>query len=111
MPSPKFTFRLPQQDRDALAEMAKVYGANSAGGFLAEMVGAMCSADPVRIKTFYSRLIAGAGEQLTLRLNGVIDQAVGDTALEGPARAEKPAQKRRNPVKRPKRRPKANGRV
>jgi hypothetical protein len=84
MPSPKFSFRLPEKDKASLLEMSKVYGAASPGAFCAEMVGVMCSGDMERVKAFNARLIKGMGEQLTLTLNGALDAATG---------AEKPAQK------------------
>lgn len=73
MPSPIFTLRLPQKDREALDHMAKVYGAPSSGGFVAEMIGVMCSGDVERVKSFVSRLIQKSGEQLTLQLNATLD--------------------------------------
>lgn len=97
--SPRFTFRLPQKDKDALAEMAKLYGAASPGGFLAEMVGAMCSNDMERVKGFVGRLVAKAGEQLTLQLNATVDHAAARAGKpQAAAAAGKPAQK---PRKRP----------
>jgi len=102
MPSPQFSFRLPQKDKDALAEMAKVYGAPSPGAFCAEMVGAVCSGDMERVKAFNAKLIKGMGEQLTLKLNGALDAAVG---------AEKPAQEPRKAGKRGKGAPRHERRV
>lgn len=82
MPSPQFTFRLPQKDKEALTEMAAIYGAPSPGAFCAAMVGALCSGDLERIKAFNARLVKGMGEQLTLKLNASMDAI---------AAAEKPA--------------------
>lgn len=90
MPSPQFTFRLPAKDKAALQEMSKIYGSPSPGAFCAEVVGAMCSNDPERVKAFNTRLIMRAGEQLTLKLNSAVD------AAQPP---EKPAKK---PIKRAK---------
>jgi hypothetical protein len=75
MPSPQFSFRLPAADKAALLEMAKIYGAPSPGAFCAEMIGVMCSGDLERVKAFNGRLIAKAGEQLTLKLNAAMDAA------------------------------------
>ena len=86
MPSPQFTFRLPQKDKVALVEMAAIYGAPSPGAFCAAMVGALCSGDLERVKAFNARLVAGMGEQLTLKLNASMDAI---------AAAEKPAKKAR----------------
>lgn len=66
MPSPTFTFRLPAKDKAAMAEMAKIYGAPSPGAFCAEMIGAMCANDMVRVQQFIERLITKIGEQLNL---------------------------------------------
>jgi len=90
MPSPKFTFRLPEKDKAALLEVSKIYGAVSPGAFCAEMIGAVCSGDMERIKAFNAKLIRGMGEQLTLTLNGALDAATG---------AEKPAKKARKLAK------------
>lgn len=90
MPSPKFTFRLPEKDKAALLEVSEIYGAVSPGAFCAEMIGAVCSGDMERIKAFNAKLIRGIGEQLTLTLNGALDAATG---------AEKPAKKARKPAK------------
>lgn len=102
MPSPQFSFRLPEKDKAALLEMSKVYGAPSPGAFCAEMVGVMCSGDMERVKAFNARLIKGMGEQLTLKLNA---------ALEGPAEAQKPAKKPRKPAGRGKGAPRHAKRV
>lgn len=48
-----------------MREIAKVYGA-STGGFVAEMVGVMCSGDAKRIAEFNTRLMTKMGEQLAL---------------------------------------------
>ena len=90
--SPKFTFRMPQKDREALEEMAKLYGA-TAGGFLADMVSAMCSAEPQRIKAFMGRLVSMTGEQLTMKFNAVVDDMM---------EPQKPAQKALKPQMRKK---------
>lgn len=87
MPSPTFNFRLPAADKAALLEMAKIYGSPSPGAFCAEMIGAMCSGDMDRVKAFNGRLIAKAGEQLTLKLNAALD------ASEAPQKLKKPAKK------------------
>jgi hypothetical protein len=75
MPSPTFTFRLPVKDKEALFQLAALYG-SSPGGFVAEMVGVICSGDFERIKAFNARLIANAGEQMTLKLNSAFDASV-----------------------------------
>jgi hypothetical protein len=93
MPSPQFSFRLPEKDKASLLEMSKVYGAPSPGAFCAEMVGVMCSGDMERVKAFNAKLIKGMGEQLTLKLNGALDAATG---------AEKQAKKPRKQAKKGK---------
>jgi hypothetical protein len=93
MPSPQFSFRLPEKDKASLLEMSKVYGAASPGAFCAEMVGVMCSGDMERVKAFNAKLIKGMGEQLTLKLNAALDSATG---------AEKPQPQPLNAVKRGK---------
>jgi hypothetical protein len=102
MPSPKFSFRLPEKDKASLLEMSKVYGAPSPGAFCAEMVGVMCSGDMERVKAFNAKLIKGMGEQLTLKLN---------LALDGATEAQKPANKPRKAGKRGKGAPRHERRV
>ena len=65
--SPRFTFRLPAKDLEALREVAKLCGLTS-GAFLAQMVGAVVSSDHKRIADFVAQLAAKMGEQLTLDL-------------------------------------------
>jgi len=72
MPTPIFSFRLPLVERENLVEMSKVYGAPNPRAFLREMVGAMCSGDPLRVREFNVKLIHAAGEQLVLRLHGPV---------------------------------------
>jgi uncharacterized protein (UPF0297 family) len=64
--SPTFTFRLPAKDLEDVREIAKIYGATSTGGFIAQLVGAMCSGDAKRISEFNTRLMTKMGEQLAL---------------------------------------------
>jgi hypothetical protein len=71
---PVFTFRLPVEQAAALREMSKIYGAPTPSAFLREMVGASCSGDGEKIKAFNSKLIKGMGEQLTLKLNSLVDE-------------------------------------
>lgn len=103
MPSPVFTLRLPQKDREALDLMAKVYGAPSSGGFIAEMVGVMCSGDVERVKAFVARIIQKTGEQLTLKLNAALDESVNVSNVGDVKRAIKP-RKRRKVERRPRKR-------
>lgn len=95
MPSPIFSFRLPHKEADSLREMSKIFGVPNTSMFLREMIGAMCSGDPQRIKDFNAKLIAKAGEQLTLKLNAVVDEGpVGGRLAERPQtqqRGERPA--------------------
>lgn len=90
MPTPLFNFRLPREQADSLRLVAKIYGAPSAGGFVREMVMAMCSGQPEQIKAFVGRLIQKSGEQLTLQLTAPLDAVVA---------AQKPAQKPRKQAK------------
>jgi hypothetical protein len=94
MPTPTFTFRLPDSERLALVEMAKLYGSPNPRAFLVEMVGAMCSGKPERVQDFNARLIRAAGEQLILKLNAPLSLPAESTD-EGPARRVKPKKKRR----------------
>jgi len=77
--TPVFTFRLPVDQAAALREMAKIYGAPSPSAFLRDMVGSSCSGDSEKIKAFNARLFKGMGEQLTLKLNASIDEAMPPT--------------------------------
>lgn len=77
MPTPHFSFRLPVDQADSLRDMAKLYGAKDTSSFLREMVGAMCSNDMEKVKAFNGRLATKMGEQLTLKLNAVLDEATG----------------------------------
>lgn len=76
MPTPHFNFRLARDKAAALHQMAKIYGAPSTSEFLREMVGAMCSGQPDQVRAFVGKLIAKAGEQLTLQLTAPMDAAV-----------------------------------
>lgn len=98
MPSPQFSFRLPEKDKASLLEMSKVYGAASPGAFCAEMVGVMCSGDMERVKAFNARLIKGMGEQLTLKLNAALD---GATDAEKPRKTPKVKRGAKRRAKRP----------
>jgi hypothetical protein len=55
---------LPAADLAAVKALSKVYGAASPGGFIAEMVGSICSGDPKRISGFNTKLLMKVGEQL-----------------------------------------------
>jgi hypothetical protein len=100
MPTPSFTFRLPSEKAAALREMAKLYGAGSAGEFLREMVGSMCSGDVEQVKAFNGRLFQRIGEQLTLKLNATFDKlppvasAVPLALKKGPVKRRKGGKKR-----------------
>ena len=98
MPSPKFTFRLPEPDKKALLEVAKRYGAPSPGAFVAEMVGTICSGDADRLIAFSSKLTAKLGGQMVMA--AVVHPGL-DRALMAPQKPSKP----RKPKKRPRRRP------
>jgi len=93
MPTPLFNFRLPANERAALVEMSKLYGAAHPSQFLREMVGAMCSGDPVRVQEFNARLVRAAGEQLILKLNAPLTLSP-QKAPQPPARLVKPKKKR-----------------
>lgn len=74
--TPVFTFRLPVEQAAALREMTKIYGAPNASVFLRDMVGSSCSGDSEKIKAFNARLFKAGGEQLILKLNASIDEAM-----------------------------------
>lgn len=88
MPSPKFSFRLPAEDKKNLLELSKVYGSPSPGAFCAEMVGALCSGNANRVAQFNTKLLQKMGEQLAF-----------DFAQKAAAQAEK---SKKRPVKRKK---------
>ncbi len=97
MPTPNFVFRLPVPERAALLEMAKLYGSPNVSAFLREMVGAMCSGSPERVKDFNVRLFSKVGEQLALKLSA----PAMEMAAAAPERtARKPRKKRRPRAKR-----------
>jgi len=94
MPTPTFSFRLPPVEREALVEMAKLYGAPNPRAFLREMVGAMCSGKSERVQEFNARLIRAAGEQLILKLNAPV-ASLAEPTRKAPVRRVKPKRKMR----------------
>lgn len=66
---------MPQKVQDDLLEMGKVYGSPNGRAFAREVLEVMTSGDMERVKAFNARLIAKAGEQLTLKLNATLDGA------------------------------------
>ena len=76
MPTPHFSFRLPAEKAEALREIAKIYGSANTSEFLRDLVSAIVAGEPSQLKAFYARLIAKAGEQLTLKLNAAVDSAM-----------------------------------
>jgi len=86
---PTFTIRLPDSDRANLEEMARVFGAKSAGGFVAEMIGALCSGDQERCSAFVGKLMTAMGEQLTLDLKERVKREVAKAKKKGGRRARK----------------------
>ena len=102
MPTPMFTVRLSQKTQADLREFAKVYGSPNASAFAREVLEVMCSGDLSRVKDFNARLIARAGEQMTLNINGAIEASVGEAekvAKKALKNARKPAKKGRKPSK------------
>ena len=102
MPTPMFTVRLSQKTQADLREFAKVYGSPNASAFAREVLEVMCSGDLSRVKDFNARLIARAGEQMTLNINGAIEASVGEAekvAKKALKHARKPAKKGRKPSK------------
>lgn len=79
MPTPILNFRLPNPERAALLEMSKLYGAPNVSAFLREMVGAMCSGSPERVKDFNVRLFSKVGEQLALKLSAPAIELASET--------------------------------
>lgn len=90
MATPLFNVRLSEKTQADLRAMAAVYGSPNASAYAREVLEVMCSGDLEKVKAFITRLIARAGEQLTLELNGALDEFAG---------AEKPAKKGRKPSK------------
>jgi len=86
MPTPTFTLRLSAETQKSLADMAKVYGAPNTRAFAAEVLAVMSSGDIERVKAFNGRLIARAGEQLTLKLNAAMDAAVAEKPKKRPVK-------------------------
>jgi hypothetical protein len=83
-----FALRLPEKVQESLRDMAKVYGSPNASAFAREMLTAMTSGDIEQVKAFNARLIARAGEQLTLTLNAALDAA--PTSKKPAKKAKKP---------------------
>jgi hypothetical protein len=90
MATPLFNVRLSEKTQADLRAMAAVYGSPNASAYAREVLEVMCSGDLEKVKAFIARLIARAGEQLTLKLNGALDEVAG---------AEKPAKKARKLAK------------
>lgn len=88
MPTPTFSLRIPAHVQKNLAEMAKIYGAPNTRAFAAEVLTVMSGNDIEPVKAFIVRFIAKAGEQLTLQLSTVMDDATGS-----PKKAPKPKKK------------------
>lgn len=100
MATPLFNVRLSEKTQADLRAMAAVYGSPNASAYAREVLEVMCSGDLEKVKAFIARLIARAGEQLTLRLNGALDEVAGS---EKPAPAtRKPAKKGRKPARKGK---------
>jgi len=97
MPTPTFTLRLPLVAQNNLREMAKVYGAPNTRAFAAEVLAVMSSGDLEQVKAFNGRLIARAGEQLTLKLNAAMDAAVADKPQKRPVKRRSHTKARRRP--------------
>lgn len=87
-----FALRLSPQVRQNLADMAKIYGSPTPSAFAREIITTMVSGDMEKVKAFNARLIAGVGEQLTLRLNATLDDAaaIASNAKKRPKKATKP---------------------
>lgn len=68
MEKSKFAFRLLEEDKQMLTELAKAYGARSPGAFLSELVHNMCSGDMLKIGEFLQRLQDGLSGQMALAL-------------------------------------------
>ena len=71
--TPPFTLRLASKTKADLVEMAKLYGSPNGSAFAREMIEVMVSGDIERVKQFNGRLIAKAGEQMTLKMNAAMD--------------------------------------
>jgi hypothetical protein len=65
--NPQFRFRLPRAEQETLREMARVYGSESASGFVRELVRAAVTG-PEKAGAFVQRLLEKQGEQLALNL-------------------------------------------
>lgn len=83
-----FALRLSPEVRKNLADMAKIYGSPTPSAFAREIIATMVSGEIEKVKAFNARLIAGVGEQLTLRLNATLDDAAA-TASKPKKRAKK----------------------
>jgi hypothetical protein len=91
MATPIFNLRLSEKTQTELREIARIYGAPSAGGFVREMIEVMVSGNPERLKDFNRRLMSKVGEQLALNLNAVVDSVLP----EPPRPPAKPIRKAR----------------
>lgn len=87
MPTPMFNVRLSPKVQTDLREMSKVFGSPTPSSFAREILETVCSGDLEKVKAFTARLIAKQGEQLTLKLNAVIDAATGQKPAQKPRKA------------------------
>lgn len=101
MGTPLYTLRLPQSVQDELHVMARIYGVSNGRQFVRELLEAVTSADPERIKVFNGRLYRGIGEQMTMKLIAAADEVMHSTVA--PAKAAAP----RKVVRRKRRKAKA----
>jgi hypothetical protein len=76
MGTPVYGLRLPKKVQDDLVVFAKIYGAVNGRAFAREVLEVMTSGDLEKVKQFNARLIRGVGEQLTLKLNATMDDAI-----------------------------------
>jgi phosphoglycolate phosphatase-like HAD superfamily hydrolase len=91
--TPVFAFRLKQEQRIALAEVARINGNSSVSSFLRQMIEALCGSDEKEAERFALRLMERAGQQMKLHL-AEVEQA--KERIDTLAAAVKPVEKARS---------------
>jgi hypothetical protein len=87
MPTPPFTVRLPDKEREMLRTMARIYGSPNCSVFLRELIAAMLSGDEKLAGAFYSRLVERVTGQIALDLQFEAKKKADHFALIGAKRA------------------------
>lgn len=75
MPTPLFNLRLGEKTRADLSDFAKLMR-TTPSGLAREILETFVCDDPERVKAFLRRISMVAGEQLSLRMDAVVDDVV-----------------------------------